>query len=997
MSTQRSLFQLANVAGYNDLPDSLLAQGKIANQLALSAIQSNADFACVGFEIFYFEISDGQEVPLDRCRSAVDGYSYRRSELLYLPEIRTTVDMQSGLPAGPGGFILGSYKLNQKIGKASIMEAYYVPGETWTNTNQGTLGVWVIGQRGRGRIKIAGSPSFAVIADSEFNTDNALTQARIRNLNDNARSSIPKIEAFLVNGSGKPYWQPGHAYSPGDFVQPNYGFEDGCWYEVLIGGTSGDLEPEWPGEFGGLILDGGVLWIAIGFGAVHGQTMPYPVSPVDGHVYSASDACYYLPWWYYTGAVQLGTQIPMGPSVTSPRMYRLRKSVTSRVVDCQVDYHQNIIPINTNDGVLGIMAICVRPPGAITPEGSVYVETDGSQFVAGETPTDVNLKTLNQNINFARLRPEAFLSSGKVNGNAIPLPTSPPSDGDGYDYNRAELLYLTILNDTGVPTGLSANYALRCILFYTDAQLGIVTSRIDYFSQGNPATSTNGVFSILTLAFRKAETLLSGVSIIPIVGQATPAPPGDVNLIPNGGMEVWSHLLTAGVQMVGLPDLWSYYQNTQDGYPTQQPGLEGAYALGLNVGDAHGAPNMQYMTTLSYPVAIFPGGTYYFSILARANPGISAGFRVRLHFRDENFENDTYVTLMNGIGLGTTKQKFESRLVMPLQGDLTMQTGKWGTLTIVGGPLGYDPAYVFLELGNQQPNISSTIIFDSATLKNVGEVSNQPGSVAVRPTSNMLTATDAGASATINIGDFTLRVSGQADVDYDGLASISSLAYGTLYFVYCDDPTLRGGTQTCEATVTQEEAMNGVGRIFLGSIWTPAAGAADTVGNNDGGVGAQYALSRRAYFPDYATAVTGNGAVADPELAVDLIMTTAASLSLTGNSGANSASIRTKGLTAALEPPVKDRKAWVIFEIPTNTLNGTGNVWSLYYSVQGDTGYVLWDSGGAGVTKARTTYSLNIPQYKLSDIRVRLDVMAGASQTTGTITAKLYESWVEVF
>jgi hypothetical protein len=79
MSTQRSLFKLANVAGYNDLPDSLLAQGKIANQLALSAVQSNADFACVGFEVFYFEIADGQEVPLDKCRSAVDGYSYRRS------------------------------------------------------------------------------------------------------------------------------------------------------------------------------------------------------------------------------------------------------------------------------------------------------------------------------------------------------------------------------------------------------------------------------------------------------------------------------------------------------------------------------------------------------------------------------------------------------------------------------------------------------------------------------------------------------------------------------------------------------------------------------------------------------------------------------------------------------------------------------------------------------------------------------------------------------
>jgi len=875
MSTQRSLFQLANVAGYNDLPDSLLAAGKIANQLALSAVQSNADFACVGFEIFYFEVADGQEVPLDKCVSAVDGYSYRRSELLYLPEIRTTVDPVSGLPAGPGGFVLGSYRLNQKTGKASIMEAYYVPGETWTNTNQGTLGVWVVGQRGRGRLGIAGSPSFAAIADSQFNTDNALTQARIRNLNDNARASVPKVEAFILNGSGAAFWQPNHAYSSGDIRQPNYGHEDGCWYEVLIAGTSGALEPEWPGEKGAVILEGTVLWIAVGFGAQHGQTMAYPVSPVDGYAYSASDACYYLPWWYYTGAVQAGTQIPLGPSVKTPRMRRLRKSVVARVVSSQVDYWGGTALINTNDGVLGIMAICVRAgPGAISPPASSYVETDGSQFVPGQPPTDVNLKTLNQNINFARLRPEAFLSSGKVNGDAVPLPTSP---SDGYAYNRAELLYLTILNDTGIATGLSFNHSLRDILFYTDAQLGIVTSRIDYFSEGNPATTTNGVFSILTLAFRKAETLLSGVSIIPIVGQATPAPPGDVNLIPNGAMEIWSHLLTAGVQMVGLPDLWSYDQNTQDGYPTQQPGLEGAYALGLNIGDAHGAPSTQYMTCLSYPVAIFPGGTYYFSILARANPAISAGFRVRLHFRDANFDNDVYVTLINRIGLTTTKQKFESRLVMPLQGDLNMQTGKWGSLTIVGGPLGYDPAYVFLELGNYQPNISSTVIADSATLKNMGETSNQPGAVAVRPTSNMLTATDAGTSATVNVAAFTLRVAGQADVSYS-LGSISSLTFNTLYFIYCDDPTLRGGAQTYNATVTKEEALNGVGRIFLGSILTPAATLPNTTGNNDGGAGAQTGFSFSTLPTQYAHLEAAHATW--PERSYDNILATYALLTI---------------------------------------------------------------------------------------------------------------------
>jgi hypothetical protein len=223
------------------------------------------------------------------------------------------------------------------------------------------------------------------------------------------------------------------------------------------------------------------------------------------------------------------------------------------------------------------------------------------------------------------------------------------------------------------------------------------------------------------------------------------------------------------------------------------------------------------------------------------------------------------------------------------------------------------------------------------------------------------------------------------------------LAFSTLYYVYYTDSNFDGGSVFYSASTIKEDSLQDTDAFFVGSILTPGNGGADTTGNNDGGVGTQYGLSHRAYFPDYTTAVSGNGNVSNPELAVDIIPETAATLAASGNSSGNYAQIVTKGLAAAFEAAAKNRRVWVIFEVPANTLNGSGNVWSLYYSVQGDSWYVLWDSGGPGVTKALTVYSFNIPQSKLGDIRVRFEVMTGATQTTGSITAKLYESWVEIF
>lgn len=147
-----------------------------------------------------------------------------------------------------------------------------------------------------------------------------------------------------------------------------------------------------------------------------------------------------------------------------------------------------------------------------------------------------------------------------------------------------------------------------------------------------------------------------------------------------------------------------------------------------------------------------------------------------------------------------------------------------------------------------------------------------------RPLTNPLTATDAGASATVNIAAFTMRISG-TDLSINS-GSITGLSFETVYFIYYEDWEFDGGTVTYAATTVRENALNGPARFFVGSIQTPADGAPDTVGNPDGGAGAQYAIVSVRRPTDHVTV----GMVSVPTYAYDENPSSGAIL--TGISGA---------------------------------------------------------------------------------------------------------------
>jgi hypothetical protein len=100
-----------------------------------------------------------------------------------------------------------------------------------------------------------------------------------------------------------------------------------------------------------------------------------------------------------------------------------------------------------------------------------------------------------------------------------------------------------------------------------------------------------------------------------------------------------------------------------------------------------------------------------------------------------------------------------------------------------------------------------------------------------------LTATDAGADASISIASHTVQFgSGVGSVSYNS-GTITGLAFSTLYYVYADDPTYAGGAVTYLSTTNGNTPTANDGRYYLGKVTTPANGAGDTGGGWGGGGG----------------------------------------------------------------------------------------------------------------------------------------------------------------
>jgi hypothetical protein len=196
-------------------------------------------------------------------------------------------------------------------------------------------------------------------------------------------------------------------------------------------------------------------------------------------------------------------------------------------------------------------------------------------------------------------------------------------------------------------------------------------------------------------------------------------------------------------------------------------------------------------------------------------------------------------------------------------------------------------------------------------------------------------------------------------------------------------------------TQTKEVAMDGMTRFFIGSIVTPRQGGADTVGDNDGGAGAQVgSLIILRPIANGTSGTFGNGSVVNPTNCYDGTDTDYTTLSLSGNSGSNAAVLALSGFPAIGNFPVTTVE--IDWAVPTNNLNSSSQpVFWIQVGVQGQFGTFVTIPGtslNAGQTQSRITSSFTLPTGQgLGTVEVLIEAAISTGTTSGTLTAQIFD------
>jgi len=282
-----------------------------------------------------------------------------------------------------------------------------------------------------------------------------------------------------------------------------------------------------------------------------------------------------------------------------------------------------------------------------------------------------------------------------------------------------------------------------------------------------------------------------------------------------------------------------------------------------------------------------------------------------------------------------------------------------------------------------------------ATLNSVADSSTRYAQTAsglsYRPTTNPLSATDAGSSATIDIAAFTMLTSSKGSVSVSS-GSIVSLSYSTLYYVYYSDPTLSGGSVVYQASTVQADALSGNGTFFVGSILTPAASASDVLGNFDGGVGAQSGDLARIFFSTLAV-TNVNATITDPANCYD--GNTASFAAVTSvNPASNGSATMSVSLPMVATYSFQSATLKVKTGVPTASAGGGALAITLRYSL--DAGSTWTNIYSISTTRAVTIDSITL-NSPLNLARIIVEVESSLTITpTGSYEVDFYEAWLEI-
>ena len=458
-------FTLNAPPGLNDLPDVALAAEEIAQGQHAAKILENTKFGTVRPEFFLMgRFRDGETVPLPK--SKADDYQYQTSEVVFLWSPAITANPVNGRTSEPGAIFFMDMRVEQAADSS--------PGLVHTKVVYHVQGGHT-------------EPS----QDGELNV-----------------FAVGMRGSSVISLSAVPAWT--------DLADTAFD-TDSVWRTDRLSQLNANAKR---GIVQAELLDMGEF--------AHGQIVPAPVSPVDGHVY-ANTEIEWLPCWRWTPHFTTG--ITSGP--TGATLSRIQVSVSAaRVVSSTMTYRLGASSDTaTNDGRIHVFAFCFRSGVALSGTVS-FSDLDSSKFAGGKKTLEPDTLVLNRNAKFATVRPEFFVTT-RTHGQTVALPTSPL---DGYAYARAELRYFYIRQDTGAPSVIGSLLTLHGFI---RQDTGVVTLNTFYLKSGSSPTQTNtnnGIYRVITVAVRSEDAVSDAGTPDPTGGEPGFGGGLDNDLVSGGGI-----------------------------------------------------------------------------------------------------------------------------------------------------------------------------------------------------------------------------------------------------------------------------------------------------------------------------------------------------------------------------------------------------------------------------------------------------------------------------
>lgn len=320
--------------------------------------------------------------------STYDGYPFTRQELIYLWATRTSVNAQSGFITGPDSLWYAAWKVDQTTGDVFCTEYYRRSGST-PNGAQSNDGVLQV----------------FTIATRRRGT---LTIAATPVFSDVADASIAVDKAWT------------------DTIAQQLNTNSKA--------TVVSREAIYMNEY------------------IDSDTVPRPVSPIDGHVYTYAETKFMFSWRWTSGGATFAQ-----PALADGQLGPMKASInaTTGAVSVTVQMVNGGLHTLTGAGRIMVIAFCTRDPG-ITALASGFVEQTVEQFLPpNNTERAATLTVMNNNIREAIQTPEFFGPTSQKNGDTISLPVG----ADGYTYNANELAFLWEWEDTTPNTGSNLRVA----------------------------------------------------------------------------------------------------------------------------------------------------------------------------------------------------------------------------------------------------------------------------------------------------------------------------------------------------------------------------------------------------------------------------------------------------------------------------------------------------------------------------------------------------------